>query len=68
MPSRAHIYAAQSDDEHNFHFRRRWSDRPMSPRDLEQAAEIEQAHGNKVRADLLAWAAHEMRVSSGDRQ
>ena len=45
----------------NPHFRRRWQQLPMTPRELEHAADLEMAHGNAARASLLSWRAHELR-------
>ena len=53
--------AEMADPELNPHFRRRWSQSPMTPRELEHAADVEQAHGNAARASLLSWRAHELR-------
>ena len=61
---RSHIAAAQSDPARNPFFLRRWSQPPMTPRQLEHAADLEQAHGNAARASLLSWRAHELRVGA----
>ena len=53
--------AEMADPDLNPHFRRRWSQLPMTPRELEHAADLEQAHGNAARAALLSWRAHELR-------
>lgn len=52
------------DPDHNSLFRRRWSDHPLTARELEHAAELEAAHGNVQRADLLAWKAHLARTGA----
>ena len=62
--TRSHSYASQSDPEENRHFRRRWSQIAMTPRQLEHAADLEQAHGDARRAELLSWHAHEIRCSA----
>lgn len=35
--------------------------RPLTPRELELAADLEMARGNRQRAELLSWAAHDAR-------
>ena len=54
--------ADMADPDLNPHFRRRWSQAPMTPRELEHAADLEQAHGNARRAELLSWRAHQIRI------
>ena len=61
---RSHIAAAQSDPARNPFFSRRWSQLPLTPRQLEHAADLEQAHGNARRAELLSWRAHQIRVGA----
>ena len=56
--------ADMADPDLNPHFRRRWSQLPMTPRELEHAADLEQAHGNPRRAELLSWQAHAIRSSA----
>ena len=56
--------ADMADPDFNPHFRRRWSQPPMTPRELEHAADLEQAHGNAMRASLLSWRAHELRAGA----
>ena len=53
--------AEMADPELNPHFRRRWSQPLMTSRELEHAADLEQAYGNAARASLLSWRAHELR-------
>ena len=60
-----HRLAEMADPDLNPHFRRRWSQLPMTPRELEHAADLEQAHGNERRAELLSWQAHAIRNSAG---
>jgi hypothetical protein len=54
-------FADQSDPDLNRWFRRRWAAVPPTPRELQHAADLELAHGNARRADLLSWAAHQRR-------
>ena len=61
MSFRTHLLADMADPDLNPHFRRRWSQPAMTPRQLEHAADLEQAHGNARRAELLSWHAHEIR-------
>ena len=60
-----HRLAEMADPDLNPHFRRRWSQLPMTPRELEHAADLEQAHGNARRAELLSWQAHAIRCGAG---
>ena len=59
-----HRLADMADPDLNPHFRRRWSQPPMTARELEHAADLQQAVGNARRAELLSWAAHQMRSGS----
>ena len=59
-----HRLAEMADPELNPNFRRRWSQLPMTPRELEHAADLETAHGNAARASLLSWRAHELRCGA----
>ena len=53
--------ADMAEPDPNPHFRHCRSQRPMTPRQLEHAADLEQAHGNAQRAELLSWQAHAIR-------
>ena len=64
--TRSHLAAAQSDPERNPSFRRRWSQPPITPRQLELVADIEMAHGNARRAEMLSWRAHQMRGATAE--
>ncbi len=35
--------------------------RPLTPRELQLAADVEMARGNRQRAELLSWRAHQVR-------
>ena len=37
--------------------------RPLTPRELELAADLELARGNRQRAELLSWQAHDARAA-----
>ena len=56
--------AAMADPVFNRHFRRRWAERPMTAAELEFAADLEAAHGNARRAELLSWQAHAVRLQN----
>ena len=62
MHSDPHRLAEMADPVLNRHFSRRWSERPLTARDLEHLANIEMAQGNLRRADALSWQAHLARV------
>ena len=64
MHSQSAYFSDQSDPDKNLRFWRRWSDNPMTARELEHAADLEAAHGNLQRADLLSWQAHLVRVGA----
>ncbi len=60
--SHASHYFEMSDPERNALFRRRWTEPPMTAREMEHAADLELAHGNARRADMLSWRAHCLRI------
>lgn len=66
--TRSHLYAEQSWPGRNRNFDRLWSERPFTARELELAADVAQAHGNNVRASLLSWRAHQLRVEREARR
>ena len=61
---RIYNFCEQSDPDLNRHFRRRWSQQPMTARELEHAADLELAQGNGRRADMLSWQAHVLRTAA----
>ena len=57
----------QSDPSSNRQFRRRWTEPRMTSRELQHLADLEAAHGNARRAELLSWQAHLVRTTPGAR-
>ena len=41
---------------------RLWLRTTPTSRDVELAADLEQAHGNSPRAEILSWRAHDLRL------
>lgn len=54
-----------SDPIQNRQFRRRWTEKPTTSREMQHLADLEAAHGNARRAELLSWRAHMLRAAGG---
>ena len=57
----AYSFYEKSDPDHNRNFSRRWSERPLTPAEIDRLSDHELSVGHHQRAEMLAWRAAAMR-------